>query len=141
MMLGKELINIFTPGVVILFDVGAGELMKAALSQRVLCVGVVPNKAQKEMVMEVLRKFVDGLNLVNIIDGCPTKPFAMVRFESQNPDNEDVKKATASTSGLMLISRPVIQADGCGALVLTFLQISEGHQKHILCVTKNISEI
>ena len=126
MLLGKELINIFSPDVVILFDVGAGELMKSALSQRVLCVGVVPNKAHKEMVMDVLRKFLDGLNLVNLMDGCPTKTLAMIKFEAQNPGNEDVKKGTTSSYGLMPIAPSVIQADGRGVLVLILLHVSKG---------------
>ena len=92
-MLGKELINVFSPDVVILFDVGAGELMKAALAQRVLIVGIVPNKAHRDVVIEVLRKFVDGLNLVNLADGAPSKPAQMIKFETQYPDNPDVKKS------------------------------------------------
>ena len=38
MMLGKELINVFGPEVVIIFDVGSGEMIKAALASRVVCV-------------------------------------------------------------------------------------------------------
>ena len=101
MMLGKELINVFSPDVLILFDVGAGELMKAALSQRVLSVGIVPNKAHKEMLMNILRKFVEGMNLVNLADGCPTKSPTMIKFETDHPDNSDVR-ASAANIGLNL---------------------------------------
>ena len=103
MMLGKELINVFGPEVLTLFDVGAGELMKATLAQRVLCVGIVHNKAHKDMVMEVLRKLVQAVSLVNVMVGCPTKPLPMIRFEMHNPDNDDVKTATSLTSAPMTI--------------------------------------
>ena len=97
MLLGQELINVFSPDVVILFDCGAGEVLKAALAQRVLSVGIVPNKTHKELLMNVLRKFVEALNLVNVMDG-PTKPLPMIRFEAAYPDNEDVKRSVANMS-------------------------------------------
>ena len=97
MLLGQELINVFNPDVLVLFDCGAGEMLKAALSQRVLSVGIVPNKTHKELLMNVLRKFVEGLNLVNVMDG-PTKPLPMIRFEAAYPDNEDVKKSVIISS-------------------------------------------
>ena len=97
MLLGKELINVFSPEVLILFDCGAGEMMKAALSQRVLSVGIVPNKTHKDMLMGILRKFVEGVKLVNLIEGYPTKSLAMIKFETDHPDNEDVKRAATNT--------------------------------------------
>ena len=105
MLLGKELINVFKPDVMILFDCGAGEMMKAALSQRVLCVGIVPNKTHKEMLMVILRKFLEGMNLVNLAEDCPSKPLTMIKFEADHPDNEDVKRSTAP------ITSQVIRAD------------------------------
>ena len=99
--LGKELINVFSPDVVILFDVGAGDMMKATLAQRVLIVGIVPNKAHRDVVMDVLRKYVEGLNLVNLADGAPSKPMAMIKFETQHPDNDDVKKSKLMGPGMM----------------------------------------
>ena len=71
MMLGQELINVCNPDVLIIFDVGAGEMMKAALAQRVLCVGIVANKTHRDTVMDVLRKDVHGLNLVDDGEGHP----------------------------------------------------------------------
>ena len=103
MLLGKELINVFKPDVMILFDCGAGEMMKAALSQRVLCVGIVPNKTHKEMLMVILRKFLEGMNLVNLVDGCPSKPLTMIQFEADHPDNEDVKRSVGATTASSLI--------------------------------------
>ena len=103
MLLGQELLNVFAPQVLILFDCGAGEMMKAALSQRVLCVGIVPNKAHKELLMNILRKFVEGMNLVNLKDNCPTKPLAMIKFEADHPDNEDVKRSVGAATASSLI--------------------------------------
>ena len=96
MLLGKELIHVFSPDVLIIFDVGAGEMIKASLAQRVVCVGIVPNKAHKEFVMQELRRFVLQMNLANVVDGCPAKPVMLTRFETANPDNEDVKAALGS---------------------------------------------
>ena len=84
---------------------GAGELMKAALSQRVLSVGIVPNKTHKEMLMNILRKFVEAMNLVNLMDGSPKKPLPMIKFEVDHPDNEDVKRLAANTGQLRLHHR------------------------------------
>ena len=97
MLLGKELINVFRPGVLILFDCGAGEMMKAALSQRVVSVGIAPNKTHKDMLIGILRKFVEGVSLVNLSEGCPTKPLALIKFEAAHPDNEDVKRSATNT--------------------------------------------
>jgi len=91
MTLGQELIHIFSPDIIFVFDVGAGELMKAALSQRVLAVGVVRNSAHKMMVMGILKDYVKGLNLVNFGEGAPAKPSALVSFEQD--------WATSSTAG------------------------------------------
>ena len=90
MMLGQELINIFSPEVLVLFDVGSGEMIKAALSQRVLTVGIVANKAHKELIMPGLRQFVQANNLVNIADGAPSKPQALIAFEKANHENPAV---------------------------------------------------
>ena len=100
MLLGQELINVFNPDVLILFDCGAGEVLKAALAQRVLSVGIVPNKTHKELLMNVLRKFVEAMNLVNVMDG-PTKPLPMIKFEAAYPDNEDVKRSVANMSSVI----------------------------------------
>ena len=47
MLLGKQLVDVFQPDVLILFDSGAGEMIKAALAMRILSVGLVPNKTTK----------------------------------------------------------------------------------------------
>ena len=98
MLLGKELINVFGPDVVIIFDVGAGEMMKAALVMRILSIAIVPNKAHKEFVLEILRKFVAAMNLVNLNSDLPTKTAAMLKFEATHPDNGDVKRALKATA-------------------------------------------
>ena len=69
MLLDTELINVLSPDVLILFDCGAGEMMKAALSQRVLSVGIAPNKTHKDMLIGILRKFVDGGELGQSVGG------------------------------------------------------------------------
>ena len=107
MMLGQELINIFDPEVIVIFDVGAGEMMKAALAQRILSIGTVPNRAHKDFVMDILRKFISTMNLVNLASELPKKTSAMIKFETKNPDNDDVKKVQA-----LKASTPVaMQAD------------------------------
>ena len=107
MMLGQELINIFDPEVIVIFDVGAGEMMKAALAQRILSIGTVPNRAHKDFVMGILRKFISTMNLVNLASELPKKTSAMIKFEIKNPENADVKKVQA-----LKASTPVaMQAD------------------------------
>ena len=106
MLLGKELINVFRPGVLILFDCGAGEMMKAALSQRVLSVGIVPNKTHKDMLIGILRKFVEGVSLVNLSEGCPTKPLALIKFEAAHPDNADVKRSATGPGSSLIRADP-----------------------------------
>ena len=100
MLLGQELINVFNPDVLILFDCGSGEMLKAALSQRVVSVGIVPNKTHKDLLMNVLRKFVEALSLVNFMDG-PTKPLSMIKFEADHPDNDDVRRSVAQISSVI----------------------------------------
>ena len=99
MLLGQELIEVFNPDVVILFDCGAGEMLKATLAQRVVSVGIVPNKTHKDLLMGVLRKFVEAMNLVNMMDG-PTKPLPMIKFEADHPDNDDVRKSVANMASV-----------------------------------------
>ena len=109
MMLGKELINIFDPELIVVFDVGAGELIKAALAQRILSIATVPNRAHKDFVMEILRKFVASVNLVNLAIDLPTKTPAMIKFENQNPENDHVKRVK-----VLKATTPVaMQADCC----------------------------
>ena len=118
MLLGKQLVDVFQPDVLILFDSGAGEMIKAALAMRILSVGLVPNKTHKDMLMPILREYVEAMNLVNWREGYPPKPMAMIKFEADHPDNDDVKRSVSCTGTAAITPSVVIPAPATTPSVL-----------------------
>ena len=81
MLLGQELIDIFDAQVLILLDVGSGEMLKAVLAQNALAVCVCASATHKTFVMTCLRDFVKTRGLVNTMDKAPKKPDDVIAYE------------------------------------------------------------
>ena len=107
MLLGQEMISVFEAQVLILFDVGAGEMLKSVMAANVFGVGICVNAAHKALVLTNLRDFVKTRNLVNLNTNAPQKPADVKKYEEKarsrnvpgTPGAAGVAKAAAGAAG------------------------------------------
>jgi len=75
--------QVFGAEVLMLFNAGSGEMIKAALVQQIYAVAICANNAHKNVVLENLMAFVKLKGMVNLATDAPTKPADLVAFEKQ----------------------------------------------------------
>ena len=80
MQLGMELIHVFGADVVVLTEVGSGEMMQAVLQKHKFGVGFCSTPTQKKQVMIKLKNFAKLMNLVSLNDG-PGKSEELLMYE------------------------------------------------------------
>ena len=86
----------------IIFNIGTGEMIKAALVPQVCAVAICANLAHKKMVLENMMAFLKSKGLVNLAAGAPTKSADLVAFEQRLQVGARVPDRTLSGKVLLV---------------------------------------